>query len=168
MNRAAFLLFAICALAVERHPVTAGILKIDRAHRSFEASCQAIPGYMAAMEMPFAVRDASELTGLTPGTAVSFTIVENGKQLLAEKIQVRGTANLESEPLQAGQLTALHRALNPAAAATVLAVGPPVPDFALTDQAGRRLRGVRIIGAGVGFGRFVGVGGMVGCPNFET
>jgi protein SCO1/2 len=148
------------ACDAQEHAARGIVLAAVPSARSVTISCEAIPGYMAAMEMPFAVRDASELTGLTPGTAVSFTIVENGKQLLAEKIEVRGTANLESEPLQAGQLTALHRALNPAAAATVLAVGQPVPDFALTDQAGRRIRLSQLQGKAVAL-----TFGYSRCPN---
>ena len=101
-------------------------------------SCEEIPGYMAAMEMQFSVDDSASLTTLKPGSAVSFDIVGRGKQLSAAHISLRSGANLESEPLQAGQLSVLHRALNPGA--TSVAVGQPVPDFELTDQAGQRIR----------------------------
>ena len=32
--------------AAQRYPVTGLVLKIDQAHRTFVASCTAIPGYM--------------------------------------------------------------------------------------------------------------------------
>jgi protein SCO1 len=90
------------------------------------------------MEMPFAVRDAAALANLKPGTAVSFTIVPHGKDLYAEDIRVRSMANLESEPLEAGKLTALHNAMRPDVKA--LAIGEQVPDFTLTDQAGKEIQ----------------------------
>ena len=88
MKRAALILCAVWALAAERHPATAIVLKIDRAHRSFEASCQEIPGYMAAMVMPFSVREEKELDGLAPGTAVDFTLVAGKSRSYAEAIRV--------------------------------------------------------------------------------
>ena len=39
------------------YPVTGIVLKVDPAHRSFTASCAAMPGYMEAMSMPYSVRD---------------------------------------------------------------------------------------------------------------
>jgi protein SCO1 len=126
-----------CARAAETHQAKGIVLKVDAVHRSLIVSCEAIPNYMDAMEMPFAVRDFAALVDLKPGTAVSFTIVARGKDLFAESIRVRATANLESEPLEAGQLTVLHKAMHPDVKA--LAVGERAPDFSLTDQAGKEI-----------------------------
>jgi protein SCO1/2 len=139
MKRAAFLLFAICALAVERHPVTAVILKIDRAHRSFEASCQAIPGYMEAMAMPFSVRDEKALDGLQPGAAIDFTLVVDKNRSYAEAIHIHRYEPIEQEPLRARRLQLLQEAEDPSLAANALQVGQAVPDFTLTDQTGARV-----------------------------
>jgi protein SCO1 len=127
-----------CVRAAETHAAKGIVLKVDAAHRSLIVSCEAIPNYMDAMEMPFAVRDPAALANLKPGTAVSFTIVPRGKDLYAEDIRVRSMANLESEPLEAGKLSALHNAMHPDTKA--LAIGARVPDFALTDQAGKQIR----------------------------
>jgi len=135
---AIFLLGWSCARAAETHAAKGIVLKVDAAHRTLIVSCEAIPNYMDAMEMPFSVRDSALLAGLKPGTAVSFTIVARGKDLFAENIRVRVTTNLESEPLEAGQLTALHKAMHPEVKA--LTVGESVPDFALTDQTGKEIR----------------------------
>ena len=116
------------------------VLSTDTAHNSLTISCEAIPGYMGAMEMAFTVRDAKSLAVLKPGTRVSFTIAQRGKELYAENIQPISAANLESEPLQAGQLTALHNALHTTDPVPVLAVGQHVPDFQLTDQAAQPVR----------------------------
>ncbi len=124
----------------QEHPARGMVLSTDAAHRALTISCEAIPGYMAAMEMAFMVRDAKSLAALKPGTRVSFTIAERGKELYAESIQLITADNLESEPLQAGQLTALHNALQPADSVPVLAVGQRVPDFQLTDQAAQPVR----------------------------
>jgi protein SCO1/2 len=115
---------------------------------------------MDAMEMPFTVGDAKTLTALKPGTAVSFTMVQRGKQFYAERIQVTPAANLESEPLQAGQLTVLHDALSPGAAMRVLIAGEQVPDFQLTDQAAKTIRLSQFQGKAVAL-----TFGYSRCPN---
>ncbi len=135
---AALLLAWNYVLGAETHAAKGIVLKVDSAHHSLVVSCEAIPNYMDAMEMEFAVRDATAIANLKPGTAVSFTIVPRGKNLYAEDILVRSMANLESEPLEAGKLAALHNAMRPETKA--LSVGERVPDFALTDQAGKQIR----------------------------
>jgi protein SCO1 len=155
-----FLLALASFLFAQEHRASGIVLSTDATHRSLTISCAAIPGYMDAMEMPFTVRDAKSLAGLKPGTAVGFTIVEREKKLYAETIQVRSDANLESEPLQAGQLTALHNAVDPAAAASVLAIGQHVPDFQLTDQAAQPIRLSQFHGKAVAL-----TFGYSRCPN---
>ena len=54
-------------LFAEEHPASGVVLKMDAAHRSSTISCEAIPDYMDAMEMPFMVQDAASLAGLKPG-----------------------------------------------------------------------------------------------------
>jgi protein SCO1 len=128
------LLGSIRLWAAHEYSARGIVLSLDVAHGSLVVSCEAIPGYMGAMEMPFIVRDHKVLEALKPGRTVSFAIVEQGDKLYAEKIRVTTAANLDPEPMEAGGLTILHRALNPAEAARVLEVGQPVPDFTLTDQ----------------------------------
>jgi protein SCO1/2 len=138
---AMLLLVFACSVDAQMHPARGIVIAVAPREKSVTISCEAIPGYMEAMEMRFKVSDASVLAAFKPGTAVSFTMVEhqgsNRQEMYAENLQVRTGANLESEPLQAGQLTALHKALSPL---NELTVGEPVPDFVLTDQAGQRIR----------------------------
>jgi protein SCO1/2 len=150
MKRAALILCAVWALAAERHPATAIVLKIDRAHRSFEASCQEIPGYMAAMVMPFSVREEKELDGLAPGTAVDFTLVAGKSRSYAEAIRVHKYEPVEQEPLRAHRLQLLQEAEDPSLAPNALKVGQTVPDFALTDQTGARIAFSQFAGKVVG------------------
>jgi hypothetical protein len=55
----------------------------------------------------------------------------------AEEIHVSNAASHEPEPMEAGALTVLSRALKPASAPAIVTEGQLVPDFALTDQAGQ-------------------------------
>lgn len=121
----------------ERYSVTGMILKIDRPNRTFVASCSAIPGYMDAMVMPYRARDPKALDGLEPGMLVNFALVVEQDASYVENIRVRSFENLEQEPLRARRLQLLAGLdkTNPPA----LALGDPVPDFTLTDQAQRRV-----------------------------
>jgi len=111
----------------------------EKAHKFLVVSCEAIPGYMQAMEMPFSVRDLASLAGLKLGTTIEFRITEDGKLFYADHIQKSTAKNHEPEPMEAAGLTVLHRAMNPYAATKIVPEGSPVPDFALTDQAGQEI-----------------------------
>jgi cytochrome oxidase Cu insertion factor (SCO1/SenC/PrrC family)/Cu/Ag efflux protein CusF len=123
------------AAATQQRTVQGMLLGADAAEGTIVVSCEAIPGYMDAMVMPFAVRDTKVLKAMEPGATVRFTLVERGREEYAEHLETVKIENAESEPMEAGNLTALHQALNPAAAARALSIGQPVPDFALIDQA---------------------------------
>lgn len=137
MNRNIVLLglFLVCVLsaAAEQHAAKGLVIETDAPHRRLMVSCDPIPGYMDAMEMAFRVRDAKQLAGLRPGSIIRFTIVEHGSSLYADSIRL--LENFEPEPAEAGSLNAL----SPPAEKVVLP-GQPVPDFTLTDQAGKPVR----------------------------
>ena len=124
----------VCARAAE-HPAQGLVLKVDARHRKLVVSCDAIQGYMAAMEMPLEVRDMHMLGALRPGMMIRFTLVEQGKGAAAEHIQA--VMNFEAEPAEAEALTGLRRAT--AEHAVQVEVGHAVPDFTLTDQAGQQV-----------------------------
>jgi protein SCO1 len=135
----AALLGTTCAWGAQQHPARGIVIEVGKAHRSLVVSCDAIPGYMDPMEMSFAVRDSRMLTAIKPGTTIRFTIVERDHVLYADNLQATTAANLESEPMEAGGLTTLQAVLNPSSAAQVVAQGQSVPDFELTDQAGKEI-----------------------------
>jgi protein SCO1/2 len=162
MRRAASIavLSLLCtALATAQERTARGlVLEVDRTHHRLVVSCDPIPGYIDAMEMPFRVLDAKELDNLKPGTIVRFTIAEHGSDPSAKDIQP--VANFEPEPAEAGSLTALNSAVNPSSATSAVAVGQVVPDFTLTDQAGHgvnlsQFRG-KVVALTFGYSR---------CPN---
>jgi protein SCO1/2 len=127
-------LFSTHAWAAERYAVTGIVLKIDRPHGTFVASCKAIPGYMAAMAMPFTVRDQKSLDGIEASTPVEFTLVVENGHTYAEGIRIHRYQPMEQEPLRARRLQLLQEPETPS-----LALGQSVPDFALTDQTGQRV-----------------------------
>ena len=143
MRRILLALLIYCAAgdlwAAQRYAVSGMILKIDRPHRSFVASCKEIPGYMEAMAMPIPVHDAKLLDGLQPGTMVDFTLVVTGDDAYAEDVKIHHFQSTERDPFQARGLQLLENFGRKDAAARELGVGEPVPDFTLTDQTGRRI-----------------------------
>jgi len=99
----------------------------------FVASIDAIPGYMAAMTMPFRVRERALLERLERGAAVEFTLVVTPGESWAEGIRVRRVQNLEQDPLAARRLVLIDE-LTTGRRAPVVAPGGRVPDFQLVDH----------------------------------
>jgi len=139
---AAFLI-ALCnlssfALAAKKYAVRGIVLKVDQPHRSLIVSCDAIPDYMAAMAMPFSVRDAKELEGLTPGAPIEFDLVVNETSSHIEDIHVRPYENTEQDPLSARRLKIVAGLAGPPPTPEVK-TGERVPNFTLVDQDRRRV-----------------------------
>ena len=131
----AVVLLSVSAWAAQKYSANGMVLKVDRVHKTFVASCQSIPGFMDAMAMPFETREPKELDGLTPGAMVEFTLVVDDVSSYAEHVHVRAYESVEQDPLSARRLNLLKHLSNPAAASKPLAIGQRVPDFALIDQA---------------------------------
>jgi protein SCO1/2 len=131
--------------AAQRYPVTALVLKVDPAHRTFVASCTAIPGYMEAMVMPIPVHDGKALDGLKPSTLVDFTLVVTNDDAYAEDLRVHHYQSMELEPLAVQRLQLLA-GVGQDPAGGELALGTPVPDFTLTDQTGRSVSLAQLTG----------------------
>jgi protein SCO1/2 len=96
---------------------------------------------MQAMTMPFEVRQASNLDGLSPGVVVSFTLVVERTTSHAEGIRIVHYQNTEQDPFSASRLKLLSdlASAKGAPAGTALAAGQPVPDFTLIDQKRRKV-----------------------------
>ena len=134
------LLFSVgLAYAQEKHSVKGMVIQVDAAHRTVIVSCDAIPNYMEAMEMPFPVRDAKELERLTPGTMIQFTLVVEKDSGYAEGIEVQHYQGLEVDPLTARRLKLLNKADPSQPVVKPLAIGQPVPPFTLLDQNGHQV-----------------------------
>src|ERR1700760_2010337 len=75
--------------ATQEYSASGMVLKVDPSHKSFVVSCQAIPGFMNAMTMPFEVRTPNDLDGLAPGAMVELTLVVEAETSYAKEIKVR-------------------------------------------------------------------------------
>jgi protein SCO1 len=120
----------------QRHAVTGLVLKVDEGGTGFVVSHDAIPGVMAAMTMPFDVRDRKDLEGVVPGATVTFALVLGEQGAHAERVRVKRYQSVEQDPLAARRLTILRESARArsANAPAVLASGALVPDFTLVDQ----------------------------------
>lgn len=125
--------------AQDRYTVTGMVLETNPAQRTFTASIDAIPNFMATMTMPFTVRSAAELKDIGPGAMVTFTLVVGRDASYAEGVKVRHYQNVEQDPSRARRL-ALFREIASGAAARTLAPGAAVPDFTLTDSRHQKVR----------------------------
>jgi len=111
--------------AAARYPVTGIILEVDRANRSFVASCGAIPGYMEAMAMDFEVKNTNELTGLSAGDYVSFRMIVQPKDAWIDQI----TRLTNSKPVANAPDTFRRvRDVDP------LNIGDPLPEYHFTNE----------------------------------
>src|ERR1043166_521121 len=122
---------ATIGVVEQRFQVRGEVRSVDVGAKSIRIKHEEIPNYMAAMTMPFDVRDASLLSGLKAGDEIGFELVVTKDD---------------------SWITSIHK-LSEASAATVtdvsqlaakeiqrVQVGETVPDFALTDQDGRAVR----------------------------
>src|ERR1700694_4660406 len=82
------LLTAQSLATAEQYSVTGMVVAVYRSRNTFTASIQEIPHYMRAMTMPFEVREASELDGLSPGAIVEFTLIVELRTAYAERIRI--------------------------------------------------------------------------------
>jgi protein SCO1/2 len=140
-----YLLAIACALAVaapeaaaQHYAVKGMVVAVDPAARSFTASIDEIPDFMAAMTMAFDVEDGREMEGLVPGALVEFTLVVDADSSHAEQIRVVRYQNIEQDPFSASRLKLLNEIAS-GAADSALSVGDAVPDFTLTDQRNRQV-----------------------------
>jgi protein SCO1/2 len=129
----AVLLVSASCWAGQQYSVSGMVLRVDREHKRIVISCESVPGVMSAMAMPFDVRDAKDLNGVTPGMTVDFTLVTAKNSSYAEHIQVHRYESAEQDPLTARRLKFLNQLSHPDSAKS-LGTGQAVPDFTLTDQ----------------------------------
>ncbi|HUP04785.1 MAG TPA: SCO family protein [Bryobacteraceae bacterium] len=123
------------AWCAKQYEVTGILLKVDRPNKSFVASCAAIPGYMAAMAMPYSVREEKALDGVQPGMQIDFTLVVDGGRSYAESLREHRFQSVTDEAFRARRLALL----DPNAGVSPLKLGQPIADFTLTDQTRKRI-----------------------------
>jgi protein SCO1/2 len=133
------LLSATILSAADRYAVTGLIIKVNPAHRQLTISCQEVPGRMAAMVMPFQVRDGKALGDLRPGLKIRFNALEDRDKAFADNIEILPFENLELDPTQAKRLRLLEKIAAPKHRPNNLVQGQKVPEFTFIDQSRQRI-----------------------------
>ncbi len=154
------LLTLVAVAAEERHTMKGVVVSVEREKQTMVVSTEAVPGFMAAMAMPFAVRDVSAIEGLSPGAMIEFVYVVDGKTSYARDVRVRGRAPLDRKQLEIDRLKVLSDIAAPAGTPRPLAIGAQVPDFTLVDQQQQRVSLSSLSGKVIAL-----TFGYVRCPN---
>jgi protein SCO1/2 len=117
----------ILSAACAHHHTTTGLVLRVHSPSNVTISHDAFPGFMDAMVMPFDIKGDARDAKLTAGDRVRFRLAVKGGRSWIDRVEV-----ISGAPVDAGlQQTPAVPALVP--------VGAPLPDFALTDQANRRV-----------------------------
>lgn len=74
--------------ATKRYPLTGRVVSIDKPTQSIDVDGNEIPGFMAAMTMPYQVKDASLLDKLAPSDQIKAEIVMGDKGAYLENVTV--------------------------------------------------------------------------------
>ena len=124
----------VCGGCAKRYTARGVVVRAEPADATAPAeritiSHEAIPGYMDAMVMPFAVRPpASAVAGaVMPGDRVEFRLRVTRKASWIDRLNVTSAARPD-----AGLARSPSRA-------SLVAVGTPAPDISLTDHRGREV-----------------------------
>jgi protein SCO1/2 len=102
------------------------ILSLQPEQKQVLVKHEDIPGFMAAMTMPYSVSEASLLEGKAPGDLITATLVVAETTAHLSAITKTGTAPLDM-PETVPEVSALD----------MVKEGAPVPDAALVDEDGR-------------------------------
>jgi protein SCO1 len=104
---------------VKRYHLVGKIVSIDVAQNTLMVDSQAIPGFMAAMVMPYPVRSTSQLNGLAPGDEITADVVVNESDSSAYLDNIVVTKKAGGKPT-----SQLH----------IPQSGEQVPDFVVVNQ----------------------------------
>ena len=122
-----------CHKSTERTYTLQGqVLSIDAPQKQLTVKHEEINGLMPAMTMPYAVRDAKLLNGLTPGDLINATLIVESNDAYLEAINKVGQAPLEKPPVDTATAPAARSGFE------LLRPGEAVPDAAFVDQNGRK------------------------------
>jgi protein SCO1/2 len=74
--------------SVKRYQLTGRVVSVDKATQSVNVDGDEIPGLMAAMTMPYPVKDAAALDKLSPGDQIKAEIVLGNEGAYLENISL--------------------------------------------------------------------------------
>src|SRR6478609_7409460 len=105
-----------------RHFEVTGVVLNNEKSGELTVSHEAIPGYMAAMAMPFTLRRAEESSGIAPGDRIAFRLTVSETDSFIDEVRVVSPARPDAGLMRSPTEHLLVEA------------GMPIPDFALLDQ----------------------------------
>lgn len=121
-----------------RFPLRGVVQEVNPARSEITVQHEAVPGYMAAMTMPFPVKDDPKVVRiLRPGDRIEATLVVDQERFWLERVLTRGF--VLTPPPEAAVPEAAAGPVTPRPNRGV-AIGQVVPDFALADQTGTTVR----------------------------
>jgi protein SCO1/2 len=116
----------------KRYPLAGVVTAVDGPRSEITVAHEAVAGFMPAMTMPFRVRDDPKIVALLrPGDRIEAVLVVDGNDAWLENVLTKGFVPTPASGGPAVVTPEPNRAV---------AVGDPVPDFALTDQMGSTVR----------------------------
>jgi protein SCO1 len=126
------LLFALpaCGSNDREYTLQGQILSIEPNRLQADIKHEEIKGFMAAMTMPYKVRDAKELADLKPGDLITSTLVVVSNDAYLKDVKRVGEAPLEA--------AAGGAAPSASSGFELLRPGEAVPDVPLVDEEGRK------------------------------
>ena len=95
---------------------------------------QAIRGYMIEMTMDFSVKNTNELSGISPGDGITFSLVTGENEEWIENIRRTGRSVEIATNNLSMQMDTVHGTMPPE-----LELGDALPDYALTAEDGRQI-----------------------------
>lgn len=111
----------------QRHPIKGKVVSVEKRDLTVTIAHEPIPGYMDAMTMPFKLKDERLLNDLAEGDRVQATLVVKGLKSWLEDLVVTREAVDQSD------LSKTEKWIEPKP-------GDEVPDFALVNQDGKRIK----------------------------
>jgi protein SCO1/2 len=111
---------------VRRYHLKGTVIQVDKSQRHLVVNHEQIPGFMAAMTMPYPVADARSLDELSPGDQITADVVVGQSEIHLENIVVVRKSDGKTSP--------------PGAQLQPSGQGALVPDFTLVNQDGKRIR----------------------------
>jgi protein SCO1 len=109
----------------KHYPVRGKIITVDATHGELVLDGAAIPGFMEAMTMPYALKNPSIISELHPGDSITGTLIVAGDSDLLDEIVVVAQAKPDYKP------SFFYHPIQ---------AGDQVPDFHLLNQSDKQIR----------------------------
>jgi protein SCO1/2 len=122
----------VATTGLTSYNVTGVVQRLEPDGKTVVIKHQAIPSYMAAMTMPFEVKDTNELKVIKAGDQVTFRMLVGTNDAWIEALHAYGTTNVDVAPE--------HQSIRLVREVTPLAVGDQMPNYTFTNQLGRTVK----------------------------